>query len=464
MSYESCTSTNPNCLSYGLDNPYGNLFIKMLDTPAPGSSSMGVLPEQNSSLNAKYWKTLYTDRNMDGYRGMSAKDNAASFFNVTTFSDTSNPSGISGNDIYKSLNGGSDSLSFDDNGNLKVGEKIWKNPLTPGKQMDKRIDAIDITKYPNKDMILTDNGKWILIRDLGIKDKYVYYILYNPIHSGEIKGTKSNVNTTSFKQWYLSQINNNGDPRIKGSDSRLYDPILQKYCEITAQKSAGRYKTSLDDKFKAPYDTYPTIQQYDDSADGSRNYADSSCFYVSPKEGVFNRIGGIFNPSSGQATKTMYDEAYKQILCTDAGVSAANNKRPQSFIGDFIRDSLDSRFAGKCPESNINFCTNFLNAAGNINLKDSKIGNECGSPPPTLPPITPPPTQAPTFPPNPISTQAPTIRPTPTPVLATPTPTVLTTPTPTTEITPTNTTFKTIAIASAAIVFVGVIYVKFVKK
>ena len=69
---------------YGINKPNGNLFLQKLHISPDNATTFGNLPN-SSSLNSKYWKKIYTDRNIDkGLQGSGMK-NDGSFFIAGTF-------------------------------------------------------------------------------------------------------------------------------------------------------------------------------------------------------------------------------------------------------------------------------------------------------------------------------------------------------------------------------------------
>lgn len=428
---------------YGFTSNGGSVFLNAMNISPMDATSFGALPDSkiitdNNSkigyMNSRYWKKIYTDRDVKA--GIQLP-NDGSFFIAGTFNgkETSysptNKDGITGNDIYKSIIAGQ--IAFDDYGNIRLTDgdkpKNWKNPLTTI-EMTPRNAILTSLQIPNPAFIMSLNGKWILAQDTELSTKgtdKTYYVLFNPIHSAPDSSKPGSDNTATFKKWYDSQVNQNGSRKITGNDgNRIKEPLIQKYCEMVAQKENNGYKTG-----KIPFNTSYDGQFTYQDGDGQRNYADPSCYIVTPKEGVFNVIGGVFKPAGNLK---MFSEAIQESICGSVlgPIADARSNKPNSFISDYIKDVKDVKFGnpeknenGVCPPSQNNFCNSVVQAAGNISITGgSSVGNQCGLPMPTIPPPpppTPPPTSAPTSAPvmatsaptsAPITTSAPTMRPT----------------------------------------------------
>jgi hypothetical protein len=412
---------------YGIDTPNGNLFLQKLHISPANATTFGNLPN-SSSLNSKYWKKIYTDRSVTPSLQGSGMKNDGSFFIAGTFVGTKTafpsvdgPTAITGNDIFNAIV--SSQIEFDDFGNIRIftgdGNKDWKNPLTPVKMAVKtgQLRSIDM---PNSTFILSRNGRWILAQDTELSQKgadKVYYVMFNPIHSGG-SNTEDPYYTTSstFKKWYNSQVDQFG---TKPDPNRLEEPLLQKYCEMTAQKPGNSFKTNQNHTtpFKTSFSEY--IPQ---DGDYQRNYGDQSCNILVNKEGVYNAMGGIISDPNAVGL------AIKDAVCnTQNGPNNyANSNRKGNFIIDYMNDKKKRAIPDmKCPERSINFCSTVIQAAGDVNIKGgSNIVNECGKQYPNLIPTPAPTTPAPTTlapttrPPTLAPTNAPTLAPTNAPTLA----------------------------------------------
>lgn len=423
---------------YGFTSNGGSVFLNAMNISPADATSFGALPDSkitidngkitSGNMNSKYWKKIYTDRDVKA--GIQLP-NDGSFFIAGTFSgkDTSysqnNKDSITGNDIYKSITIGQ--IAFDEYGNIRLTDgatpKNWKNPLTTI-AMDSRYPIMTSLNMPNPAFIISANGKWILAQDTELSTKSsdkTYYVLFNPIHSAPDSSKAGSDNTATFKKWYGGQVDSNGNRIVTGNvGNRIKEPLVQKYCEMVAQKEGNTYKTSKI-PFNTSYDGSFTLQ----TGDGQRNYADPSCYIVTPKEGAFNVIGGVFNPSKVPAA--LFAQAVQQSICSNAvgPIKDARSNKPNSFISDYITDMIDVTYGdpgknqkGVCPASQNTFCTSVVQAAGNISVTGgSSVGNQCGLPMPTVPPP-PPPTLAPTAAPTLAPTAAPTMAPTAAPTMA----------------------------------------------
>jgi hypothetical protein len=452
---------------YGLTSNGGSVFLRAMNISPDNATSFGVLPDSTitidnqkitGKMNSKYWKKIYTDRDFKKFNYNFPND--GSFFIAGTFSgnDTSysptNKDGITGNDIYKSIIAGQ--IAFDDYGNIRLTDgdtpKNWKNPLT-AIAMSPNKDILTSFQMPNPAFIVSLDGKWILAQDTELSTKSTdktYYVLFNPIHSAPDRSKPGSENTATFKKWYNSQVDSNGNRKITGNDgNRLREPLIQKYCEMVAQKDGNSYKTN-NIPFNTSYGGSFTRQE----GDGQRNYADPTCYIVTPKEGAFNVIGGVFNPS--QVNPKLFSSAIQQTICnreTGSGFDAKQNK-PNSFISDYIKDMVDVTYEGECPKENNTFCTSVMSSAGSINITDgSSVGNHCPGqqlPTPTLAP-----TEAPTLAP----TEAPTLAPTEAPTLApTASPTVAPTTAPT--MAPVQSLNKTMIAIGVVVIIGAIIFMK----
>jgi hypothetical protein len=382
--------------NYSFTAPNGNVFLQSLHISPPNATSFGQLPS-SSDLNAKYWKKIYTDRNVSSsVLQASGMRNDGSFFIAGTFDGKKSafpsqdgPTSVTGNDIYLAIVG--NKLAFDNFGNIRIfgdPQKDWKNPLTTT-SMGSHDPQLDLSDMPNNAFILSKNGKWAIVQDTELSrigENKVYYVVFNPIHSGE--GTASTdssyMGTNTFKKWYNSQIDSKGNPDY----SRLQEPLVQKYCELISTKPSNGYKTG-NIPYQSSFSGYPIPQE----GDANRNYADQSCYITTPKEGVYGLMGGAIDASTGVGKK-LWTAGINTSLCSDStgSIKYSRDNRPQSFINDYIKDNIYSSFTDHvCPQTNNTFCSIVLNSAGDTNIKsNSKVVNDCGNTYPQL--IPPPPT------------------------------------------------------------------------
>lgn len=477
---------------YGIATPNGNLFLQKLHISPDNATTFGNLPNP-SSLNSKYWKKIYTDRSVNPTLQGSGMKNDGSFFIAGTFVGTKTafpsvdgPTAITGNDIFNAIVGRQ--LEFDDFGNIRIFAggvgKDWKNPLTPVK-MATKTGQLESTDMPNSAFILSRNGRWILAQDTELSQKgaeKVYYVMFNPIHSGGTNTDDPYYTTSStFKKWYNSQL----DPFGKPDQNRLQEPLLQKYCEMTAQKPGNGFKTNQTHTipFKTSFSEYVPQE-----GDNNRNYGDQSCYILTPKEAIYNQIGGVIDDPK------MLNAAVGSVVCNKAtgpNTYAQTNRRG-NFITDYMNDKLKKIYPDMvCPPTNNTFCSMVLNSAGDLNVKGgSNIVNDCGNKYPQLIPVTPAPTTpapttpapttpAPTTPapttrpPTPAPTNAPTNAPTTRPSTLVPTnaptnsptnaPTNVPTTAPSTTPVPSSSNMMMMAIAGVAVVAVVIVVMKMKK-
>ena len=472
---------------YGIATPNGNLFLQKLHISPDNATTFGNLPNP-SSLNSKYWKKIYTDRSVirtGGLLGSGMKDDGSFFIagtfvgKNTAFPSVDGPTAITGNDIFDAIVGRK--IEFDDFGNIRIfsgsdiKDKDWKNPLTPVKMADRTVGSIDM---PNSTFILSRNGRWILAQDTELSQKgydKVYYVMFNPIHSGGTNTEDPYYTTSStFKKWYNSQLDTfgtNPDP------NRLEEPLLQKYCEMTAQKPGNRFETNKTTPFQTSFTDIYSPQE----GDNNRNYGDQSCYILVNKEGVYNAVGAIV---TDRVTATM---AQEDAICNtiNGPNNYANSNRKGNFIIDYMKDKKKKALGGdkECTKRSINFCSTIINSAGDVNMKGSNIVNECGkqypsliTPAPTTPaPTTRPPTLAPTTQPPTLAptTQPPTLAPTTRPSTLVPTnaptnsptnvPTNVATTAPSTTPAPSSSNMMMMAIAGVAVVAVVIVVMKMKK-
>jgi hypothetical protein len=405
----------------------GNLFLQALHISPNESTTFGTLPSASSSLNAKYWKKIFTDRDVAGTLVSSDMKNDGSFFIAGTFNgaksspESANTANVpSGDDIFKAIN--NNKLAFDQYGNIRTfqPQKNWKNPVTATAMSSNEEQlALDKNNPYNKTFVVSKGGRWTLIQDteLAKKGTNTYYVIFNPIHSGEYSDKQ--VGTSTFKKWYQG-INGN-DSKDKQT-KRLREPLIQKYCEMTTAKPRGAYQTS-NIPYMTSFDEIPTLQD----GDGTRYHGDISCTLANYKEGVYDLFKGpldIAQIDQANPHQNFYGSAKEESICSSSAHDWGNwvSDKGSSFIADYLNDRvnvLNNKTDvpnAQCPAGTKVFCTSLINAGGDVNIKNTSISQSCGIQPPTPPPTTkaptttpPPTTQPPTTPPP--TTQPPTTPP-----------------------------------------------------
>lgn len=347
---------------------YNDVFLDALNISPQNATPIGIKPDSTPSApnyNALLWKKVNTDRSMihvvgnsDG--GYDDITNDGSFFTVATFSGDTSPSGtnLTGNLIYNNFT----EMSFDNSGNLRTKslnnvEYIWKNPLTKS-SWNVTNDAENAKFGKRNDIVVSNNGKFILMRDLGLStsNNQIYYVLYNPIHS------------IAYQKFYRS-IND----RVK----RLSDPLPHKYTEIMADKT----KNPLYDPRNPTATTSTVYQQYNWNGtgnydflkgDGKRNYGDIACNLLYNRECVNFAAGGGLNIPFDSSS---YGDLSNNCSCSATSLSSSLgtkigvglDKMKDSFITDFTLDAHAAKNQGEkeCPKNlQINNCTMTNNISG----------------------------------------------------------------------------------------------------
>lgn len=370
---------------------------------------------QSTPENQKYWKSLTTDRPLNStYSG-----NNGFLFCVGTItgSDASNLSAqIQVSRGYKNNN-----VIFDNYGNLFVGSPLiqFTNPIinkpipvvlgalsltfnlssydvNVAEPLPISFDATDkfstIYNYvSNPAWITSPSKRWILAQDVDALTKgiFVYNILYNPLHNA------------GFNNFYQSQASSIG---VNGGNGTV-DTYIKKYCEMTAQKG---------------------------SANGQRNYGDTTCNCIASLDDCINQNIGApvdYSTTAGQAIKSAV--GYSCICPTVSSCANINPNNQDTFVRSWTQNvtrqlpnsSQDpSSKSWRCPSNPISFCMSTIQAGNTVNLNGAQIAQKCGvntgssdEPTPTPTPTPSTPTIAPVVPtPTPTIAPIPTIQPTPT--------------------------------------------------
>ena len=292
----------------------------------------------------------------------SGSGSFANFFIVKKLSPTDSQSVSSAID---STTASKSNLIFDNNGNiqasgsLKIQNPLATKPVSILQADNKQFQDSNIKGYcESRDIIFSSNLKWILYRDKN--DANQMYILYNPMHRQNVK------------DYYASISANN----LNGDDGGFMRTLIEKYRNVFTIKALND-ETKTQAKFAEP-----TCACYD--RDNCAN--DAAGFYLNPN------ARNITGPAC----------ACNSIACNYTQTQENKDKTGESFLNLYLKKYMPE----KCPT--VSVCQMIFDAAGNINVKDANIQQNCGASQINTQAPTQPPTQAPTEAPTQAPTEAPT--------------------------------------------------------
>ena len=227
-------------------------------------------------------------------------------------------------------------LIFDDTGNVAYKEFKYINPLVRGALDYSRtiqdIEELNPDMYtPTSDMLMSQNLQYIMY----IKDQIVY-ILYNPIHRKYLKNYYENIPKEDL-----------------GEDGRTFrgkhnvDSVFKTYCETVSDAQTNSYADPTCGCFKS----FNTCKQNAFLGGNTVDYSDN------PNSDNKNILSAIGNNC-----------VCKAPACQYSGISTGD-----SFLSKYKNN------VSPCEGTlSISYCSTITKAAGNINIADSYLGQECG--------------------------------------------------------------------------------------
>jgi hypothetical protein len=332
--------------------------------------SMNSVP---NSPNSRFWQSVST-----GIKSGSR----STFFVVSVMT------GEQSSAIDTALNGdGTNQLYFDKDGNIlavnttldggvekrtfiknPLTDEDRKNTITEGMRTNNSFaDSIRMTyidpnrrytndqyyespQFTDRDIIMCPSLKWILFNDSG-----TYKLLYNPIQAKNFKDYCSN------DENYTSAIN-----------------MARDYC-----RSLMTNRKNDEDINKRQCFVDPTCNAY---------YTDNTC--INSKAGInMEAISSFGNKDQNASITDFIGEIKTRCLCDSPALdyNPGSNKyydKDDTFLesvdteenrGNFRKDYTDSMGTNcNVPLTyQLNDCRIIIDAGGNVNIKDSEIGNEC---------------------------------------------------------------------------------------
>jgi len=292
----------------------------------------------NTNSNSKLWISLNTKLPLKNTYNTIATGDIASFFIVKKFNQ--NDSNI----IINNIN--TNNIIFDNNGNIFIPDASrnklfsYTNILTNKPfniSSNTGEDSVLINNPTNPSFIPSKNRYWILYTSNNI-----VYILYNPLFR------------ETFKNYYKNL-----------KDKTTVSPLLQKYCEITAGTQSF----------------------------GSRKFGDQLCNCLIPSETINEIAGTSYSPNDIKlaAPKSFAGIVGQRASCMSSSTcfNYDNSKTSleNSFFPDYVQN-LIMNIGGavdpvtklyNCPPSDNTFCNQVINSAGNINISNTKLGQDCGN-------------------------------------------------------------------------------------
>ena len=280
-------------------------------------------------------------------------------------------------DIYNELTTGGTNLIFDEYGNVSIESKFTynstfksnKNEANPGVNKQATVAKIKLN-YKSTNMyeispngIMNNNLIYILYNNKpGDNSSPEYHLLYNPLQD------------KNFKDYYNSKFNSSNNTKNPGitNDSDIYT-IFNNYCYSMVILNNYSHHCYID-PFCNMIAGFPNIFQYAYS-----NLQTANIYLPSFTNPV--------NSTKEMIYSFMTDQ--RSLFCSGVlskiqlnNISLFDN----SFILDLINNAIiyygtqqNIQEPSTCGSKTINICTMVNNSAGNINIKNSKLSNSCGS-------------------------------------------------------------------------------------
>ena len=209
-------------------------------------------------------------------------------------------------------------VNFSANSRTAINQKTFTDPTLPGYCTD------------NNNIFSLPGLKWILHRD----STKTMYLLYNPMHS------------LNVKNYYNSQTGTSGD----------MSNLIQKYVDAFTVTAAS--------------DTNKTAAVY----------SDPTCSCFSNIKDCVNDYVGFYMDNQLDSNSIGYNcLCGTKSACSDAYINDENNDQSSdSFLSSFKDSTKASAGITNC-NAKVTICDMFINSGGNTTFKDSQLTQKCGT-------------------------------------------------------------------------------------